>query len=275
MEKYLQALPVENVTYDPSNNVRLELEDESIPELMRSIKDIGLIQPIAVIPIVGGKFRVICGNRRLYAHKKLNLSSIPAMVYDQNTSDLDVWRIHMAENLQRENLTAMEEGREYHQRRKSGSSYAEIAAQIGKPLSRVQLAAKLYAQVDPEFAGDVTFVENGKTSPGKISATLAGRISSMVANRGLTRGQAKQVYNLAKKAPGTVAANLQDIVAMALTGNSLEKEYSNRDKKTTFTVTFRLTGTEVKRVKKLTGQTNITRIARDVLTGRVQIKFKI
>ena len=84
--------------------------DEAISELAESIKAQGLIQPIAVRPLPGGNtFEIIAGERRFRASKKAGLTEIPVVVHD--VDDKAALAMALVENLQREDLNALEEAK--------------------------------------------------------------------------------------------------------------------------------------------------------------------
>lgn len=85
---------------------RTIFDEESIEELASSIKRLGVIQPITVREIDGGRYQIISGERRYRASKKAGLSKIPAYVRKVNDSDL--LEMALVENIQREELGALE-----------------------------------------------------------------------------------------------------------------------------------------------------------------------
>lgn len=104
-----QTLPLSQLRpgrYQP----RQLFTDEAISELAESIKAQGLIQPIAVRPLPGGKtFEIIAGERRFRASKKAGLTEIPVVVHD--VDDKAALAMALVENLQREDLNALEEAK--------------------------------------------------------------------------------------------------------------------------------------------------------------------
>jgi ParB family chromosome partitioning protein len=104
-----QTLPLSQLQpgrYQP----RQLFSDEAISELTESIKAQGLIQPIAVRPLPGGQtFEIIAGERRFRASKKAGLTEIPVVVHD--VDDKAALAMALVENLQREDLNALEEAK--------------------------------------------------------------------------------------------------------------------------------------------------------------------
>ena len=89
---------------------RIKFNEDAITELSKSIKEHGVIQPIVVRPI-GDKFEIIAGERRYKASCMAGLKTIPAIITDLN--DKDSAEVALIENVQRENLTPIEEAISY------------------------------------------------------------------------------------------------------------------------------------------------------------------
>ena len=110
---------------------RLDFNDEAIDELAESIKSNGLIQPISVRKN-GQRYEIIAGERRYRAYSRLKHSSIPAFVLDVN--DVQLAEMALVENIQREDLSAIEEAKAYHAMIKS---HDRIAQKMGKSQSSI------------------------------------------------------------------------------------------------------------------------------------------
>ncbi|MCW1916219.1 ParB/RepB/Spo0J family partition protein [Luteolibacter sp. GHJ8] len=120
---------------------RTHFIDTPLDELMESIRQHGIIQPLIVRP-VDGKFELIAGERRWRASKKLGLATVP--VIEREASDRDVLEMALIENLQREDLNAIEEAAGYVRLAKEFSmKQEEIAARVGKSRASVANAMRL------------------------------------------------------------------------------------------------------------------------------------
>lgn len=145
-------IPIVNIIpnrYQP----RTVFDDEKIEELSRTIHTHGVIQPIVVRPIedTPGSYEIIAGERRYRAMKKLQWTEVPAIV--RNLSDRETASIALIENLQREELTAIEEALAYQQLLEMHSLTQEALAQrLGKGQSTV--ANKLRLLKLPQFVQD-------------------------------------------------------------------------------------------------------------------------
>jgi len=120
----------------PLEGSRLEIGSEEIEELAQSIKERGLLQPILVTPR-DGRFEIVAGDRRYLAHEKLGLKTIEAKVVESDAESIILDRA--TENLQREDLSPLEEGVIYGGLRdKMGLTVAEISKKIRKSPGRIE-----------------------------------------------------------------------------------------------------------------------------------------
>lgn len=121
---------------------RKEFNEESITELSQSIKSCGLIQPILVEESFDGGYVIIAGERRYRASKLANLSKIPVLI--KNFSEEDKIEIALVENIQREDLTPIEEAKAYKNLMDSLKiNQEEVAKKVGKKRSTISNAIRL------------------------------------------------------------------------------------------------------------------------------------
>ena len=110
-------------------------DDEALNELAASIKEHGVFQPIIVKKTVKG-YDIVAGERRFRASKKAGLTTIPAIIKD--FTDEEMMNISLLENLQREDLTAIEEANAYKAIiDASGITQDELANRVGKSRSHI------------------------------------------------------------------------------------------------------------------------------------------
>ncbi|MCF7823560.1 MAG: ParB/RepB/Spo0J family partition protein [Candidatus Marinimicrobia bacterium] len=128
--------------FQPRKDFESERAVQSFEDLKASIKSKGLIQPVTVREI-DGEYELIAGGRRLKACQELGLESIPVHVLVVDT-DVDMMEIALIENLQRDNLNALEEAEAYSLLAdKYDLSHEEIADSIGKSRAAVTNALRL------------------------------------------------------------------------------------------------------------------------------------
>jgi len=110
---------------------RRDFGEEDLQDLMDSIREHGILQPIVVTRLMDGKYQLIAGERRLRAAEKLKLQKIPVIVREANNQDKLV--LALIENIQRSNLNPIEEARAYKQLADEFHfSHIEIGEKTGK-----------------------------------------------------------------------------------------------------------------------------------------------
>lgn len=128
---------------------RSVFDEDDLAELVHSIREVGVLQPIVVRPLSEqpGKYELVMGERRLRASIEVGLDSIPAIVRD--TADIDMLRDALLENLHRAQLNPLEEASAYQQLLSDfGITQEELASRIGR--SRPQITNTLRLLKLPE-----------------------------------------------------------------------------------------------------------------------------
>ena len=105
-------LPLDSIRPNP-RQPREVFDPEALDELVHSIKEIGLLQPVVVRPLEAGTFELVAGERRLRSAKAAGLEVIPAII--RETADADMLRDALLENLHRVQLNPLEEAAAYEQ----------------------------------------------------------------------------------------------------------------------------------------------------------------
>lgn len=143
-------LPIETLRPSPLNT-RRRLDPQAMKELTDSVRAHGILQPLLVRPLDGGKiFEVVFGHRRLAAAKAAKLPDVPCSV--RPMSDQEAIEVGLVENGQRNDLHPLDEADGYRKLMKeAGYDAAAIAAKIGKSASHVYQRLKL-AELIPEAA---------------------------------------------------------------------------------------------------------------------------
>jgi len=107
----VEELSVESITANPFQP-RKHFDEQALKELSQSIAEHGLLQPIVVIEKEDG-YLLIAGERRLRAHKLANFTTIKAIIADADIDDIKLRELALLENIQRENLNAIELANSY------------------------------------------------------------------------------------------------------------------------------------------------------------------
>ncbi len=138
--KLVRDVPIDLVVPSPLQP-RMHFEVSPLDDLVESIRQHGVIQPL-IVRAVNGKLELIAGERRWRASGKLGLATVP--VIEREASDRDVLEMALIENLQREDLNPMDEAAGYVRLAKDFSlKQDEIAKQVGKSRASVANAMRL------------------------------------------------------------------------------------------------------------------------------------
>ena len=131
------------------NQPRREFDQDALQELANSIKEVGIIQPITLRQLTSGKYQIIAGERRWRASQLAGLKSIPA--YIRTVEDEGVMEMALVENIQREDLNAIEVALAYqHLAETTGMTQEKISKRVGKSraaITNFMRLLKLPAQV--------------------------------------------------------------------------------------------------------------------------------
>ncbi len=136
---YFTELPPDSITPNPVQP-RQVFDEEAMAELVTSIGEVGLLQPIVVRPLGEERYELVMGERRWRAAQQAGLEKIPAIV--RQTGDDDMLRDALLENLHRSQLNPLEEAAAYQQLLEDfGCTHDELAGRIGR--SRPQISNTL------------------------------------------------------------------------------------------------------------------------------------
>jgi len=176
---------------------RTIFDEEKLIELSSSIKENGVIQPIAVRPnkYESGKFEIIAGERRWLAAQKAGLNEVPVFVLD--IDDHKSLEIAIVENVQRQDLNAIEEARGYQKLIKEfGYDHEKIAKFMSKSRSHVSNTLRLLS-LSEDIIG---LIEEGKLTAGQ-ARPLIGMLnaSSIAENIVKKKTTAREIESLAKR----------------------------------------------------------------------------
>jgi ParB family chromosome partitioning protein len=191
----LRMLPLASIKPLPGNP-RKYFDEAALDELAASIASRGVIQPIIVRPHPNGEgYQLVAGERRWRAAQKARLHEIPALV--RNLSDREVMALALIENLQREDLNPVEEGRAYHRlSEEEGMIQVDIAKMVEKSRSHVANMMRLVTLPDPVL----DLIEEGKLSIGHARALIgrddAREIAAIAVAEGLS---VRDIETLTKK----------------------------------------------------------------------------
>jgi ParB family chromosome partitioning protein len=117
-------------------------DEDAMAELVTSIREVGVLQPVVVREMEAGRYQLVMGERRLRASKEAGLSVVPAIV--RQTQDDAMLRDALLENLHRQQLNPLEEAAAYRQLLDEfGATHEELAERIGRSRSQVSNTLRL------------------------------------------------------------------------------------------------------------------------------------
>lgn len=202
--KNFRKISLDRIDANP-DQPRKEFSAEALEELSNSILRNGVIQPILVEKKPLNRYLIIAGERRYRASKKAGLSEIPAVIKD-DLSEEQILELALIENIQRENLSPMEEAYAYKKIMETSSlSQEEVAKKVGKNRSSVANSVRLLKL--PKLMQDA--VNEGKLSFGHARNLLSVMnpsdqklLFSIILKDGISVREAEklaQLYNQGKK----------------------------------------------------------------------------
>lgn len=182
---------------------RVVFDEEKIDELAQSIKEHGVFTPVLVRKAVSG-YQLIAGERRYRAAKKANLDTIPAITLEFD--DQQMMEISLIENIQREDLSVVEEAKAYQLLiEKLGLTQEQLAQKVGKSRPHITNLLRLL--------------------------NLPESVQTLLLNQSLTMGQVRPLVNIEDKAQ--IEAFAKEIVSKKLSAREVEKLMKPKKEKTT------------------------------------------
>jgi len=138
---YFEEVAIGAITPNP-RQPRHSFDGDSLDELALSIREVGLLQPVVVRPVMPGHYELIMGERRWRACQRAGLEHIPAIV--RGTTDDDLLRDALMENLHREQLNPLEEAAAYQQLLDDfGATHDELAHKVGRSRPHISNTIRL------------------------------------------------------------------------------------------------------------------------------------
>lgn len=208
---YFAELPLTQIR---PNHVqpRQVFDEDAMDELVHSVKEIGLLQPVVVRRVGDEEFELVMGERRWRASQRAGLAVIPAIV--RETDDTDMLRDALLENLHRSQLNPLEEAAAYQQLLEDfGCTHDELAGRIGRSRPQISNTLRLL-----------------KLSPSVQRRVAAGVLSAGHARSLLGVGDAETQDQLAQRvvSEGISVRGLEEIVALREMDGTQPKRRSPR-----------------------------------------------
>lgn len=181
---------------------RVHFSEEKLNDLVKSIKEKGVIQPVLVRKKEDG-YELIAGERRLRAAKRLNLENIPAII--KEVSDVDMLEIALIENIQREELNVIEEANAFERFiNEFNFTQEKIAQVLGKDKSTVSNILRLLtlpAKIQELVSRNSITAGHAKALLSLPTENEQFRVCNLIINKGLSVREAEKI--VARRAVGT------------------------------------------------------------------------
>ena len=190
---------------------------EELQALAQSVKENGILQPILVRPHakLGGHFEIVAGERRWRAAQLAKLHEVPIILRELN--DREALQLAIVENVQRENLSPLEEARGYRRLMDEfGNTQEDLSQHVGKSRSHIANTLRL---LDLPAAVQ-TLLDDGKLTAGHARALIGtpdpAALANLVVNRGLNVRQTEKLAKFGRSTPAPRARVEKDADTRAL-----------------------------------------------------------
>lgn len=208
--KEILSVPVEKIVPNPYQP-RVEFNQESLLDLAQSIRENGLIQPITLREN-NGKYEIVAGERRYRACQLAGMVEVPATL--MNATEQQMAELALVENIQRDNLSAIEEAKAFLQIMKiTGCTQSELAMKMGKSQSSVANKIRLLsldANVQNAVSSKIITERHARSLLG-VNAEKQQEILDQIVKKGLNVAQTEKIVQQEKKEKPKVKGFARDI----------------------------------------------------------------
>jgi ParB family chromosome partitioning protein len=202
-----EEIPVDAISPNPLQP-RTHFDEDALAELVVSIREVGLLQPIVVREIAPERFELVMGERRWRAAREAGLEAIGSIV--RETSDDDMLRDALLENLHRQQLNPLEEAAAYQQLlHEFGATHEELAAKIGRSRPQISNTIRLLnlpGPVQRRVAAGVLSAGHARAILGLPDSDAQEAMAGRVVAEGLSVRGVEEAVQLANAEPAQEAA---------------------------------------------------------------------
>jgi ParB family chromosome partitioning protein len=207
---WFAELPLDRISPNPLQP-RSHFDPEALAELVTSIREVGLLQPVVVREIDpdegGPRYELVMGERRWRASQEAGTGTIPAIVRD--TSDDDMLRDALLENLHRQQLNPLEEAAAYQQLlHEFGATHEELALRIGRSRPQISNTIRLLqlpAAVQRRVAAGVLSAGHARAILGLATPAAQETMAARVVAEGMSVRSVEEAVQLAQSDPDPAA----------------------------------------------------------------------
>ena len=194
---YFEEVAIDSIAPNP-RQPRLTFDEEALEELAASIAEVGLLQPVVVRKLGPGRYELVMGERRMRASQRAGLEYIPAIV--RETSDNDMLRDALIENLHRAQLDPLEEAAAYKQLLDDfGATHEQLAQRIGRSRPHISNTLRLLGlppTVQRRIAAGVLSAGHARALLGLDSPLAQERLAQRIVSEGLSVRTVEEIVSL-------------------------------------------------------------------------------
>ena len=218
----LNEIALDQISPNP-NQPRREFDEEAMQELANSIREIGIIQPVTLRQMEDGKYQIIAGERRWRAAQMAGLETIPA--YIRTVKDETVMEMALVENIQREDLNAIEIALAYeHLVETTGMTQEKISERVGKSRTAVtnyMRLLKLPAQVQMTLKNKEIDMGHARALLSIDSPSVQIKLFKEIQKNGYSVRKVEELVHMLKS-----GEDVQTAKKKIQTGNQLPEEFN-------------------------------------------------
>jgi len=194
---YFEEVAIDSIAPNP-RQPRLTFDEDALEELAASISEVGLLQPVVVRKLGPGRYELVMGERRMRASQRAGLEYIPAIV--RETSDNDMLRDALIENLHRAQLDPLEEAAAYKQLLDDfGATHEQLAQRIGRSRPHISNTLRLLGlppAVQKRVAAGVISAGHARALLGLYSPLAQERLAQRIVAEGLSVRTVEEIVSL-------------------------------------------------------------------------------
>jgi ParB family chromosome partitioning protein len=221
-------VPISEVRPNP-RQPRTVFDEDALAELVDSIREVGLLQPVVVRPLDGGGYELVMGERRLRASQQAGLSTIPAII--RRTEDADLLRDALLENLHRAQLNPLEEAAAYQQMMSDFScTQEELSVRIKRSRPQISNTIRLLqlpAPVQRRVAAGVLSAGHARALLMLPDTTAMEHLATRIVAEGLSVRAAEEIVSVGEHGVRR-APRSQRQVELSATAEELQRELAER-----------------------------------------------
>ena len=199
-----QEVPIAAIVPNP-RQPRQVFDDETLAELAHSVREFGLLQPIVVRPLDGGRYELVMGERRWRAAQQADLDCIPAIV--RSTADDAMLRDALLENIHRVQLNPLEEAAAYQQLLDDfGVTHEQLASRIGRSrpvITNTIRLLKLPVAVQRRVAVGVLSAGHARALLSLDQPVAQEELAARIVAEGLSVRATEEAVTLRRSEPGS------------------------------------------------------------------------